>query len=106
MADDNAKTKLTLSLKPTLTLKNPVRVGNEGGKKMVQVEVRKKRSVSTTPAPEAKKEIDEATAQKLKLIASAKEHEAERLRQEEEKEVARLQVKAEKLFEMVKFIVK
>lgn len=96
MADDNAKTKLTLSLKPTLTLKNPVRTGSDGGKKMVQVEVRKKRGASAQQAHEAKKEIDEATAQKLKLIASAKEHEAKRQQQEEEKEVVRQQIKAEK----------
>lgn len=96
MADDNAKTKLTLSLKPTLTLKNPVRTGGDGGRKMVQVEVRKKRGVSATQTTEPKKELDEATAQKLKLIASAKEHEAKRQQEEEEKEVVRQQIKAEK----------
>ncbi len=97
MADEgNTKTKLTLSLKPTLTLKNPVKSGSEGGKKIVQVEVRKKRTISTTSTPETKKEIDEATAQKLKLIAQAKEHEAQRQKEEEEKEVVRQQIKAEK----------
>ena len=102
MADDNAKTKLTLSLKPTLTLKNPVRSGGDGGKKMVQVEVRKKRTISNTPVVEDKKEIDEVTAQKLKLIASAKEHEAKRQQEEEEKEVVRQQIKAEKQRELEK----
>ena len=96
MADDNAKTKLTLSLKPTLTLKNPVKSSVDGGKKMVQVEVRKKRTISASQTTEAPKEIDEATAQKLKLIASAKEHEAKRQQQEAEKEVVRQQIKAEK----------
>ena len=96
MADDNAKTKLTLSLKPTLTLKNPVRTGSESGRKMVQVEVRKKRGAPAAQTSDAKKEIDEATAQKLKLIASAKEHEAKRQQEEEEKEVVRQQIKAER----------
>lgn len=96
MADDNAKTKLTLSLKPTLTLKNPVRTGSESGRKMVQVEVRKKRGAPAAQTTELKKEIDEATAQKLKLIASAKEHEAKRQQEEEEKEVVRQQIKAER----------
>ena len=96
MADEEAKTKLTLSLKPTLTLKNPVKSGGDGGKKMVQVEVRKKRMISNAPSSEEKKELDEATAQKLKLIASAKEHEAKRQQEEEEKEVVRQQIRAEK----------
>ena len=100
MTDENAKTKLTLSLKPTLTLKNPVRSGAESGKKMVQVEVRKKRMISSVPASEEKKELDEATAQKLKLIASAKEHEAKRQQEEEKKEVVRQQIKAEKQREL------
>ena len=100
MADDNAKTKLTLSLKSTLTLKTPVKSGVESGRKMVQVEVRKKRGVANTSANEVKKEIDEATAQKLKLIASAKEHEAKRQQEEEEKEVVRQQIKAEKQREL------
>ena len=100
MTDENAKTKLTLSLKPTLTLKNPVRSGAESGKKMVQVEVRKKRMISSVPASEEKKELDEVTAQKLKLIASAKEHEAKRQQEEEKKEVVRQQIKAEKQREL------
>ena len=100
MADDNAKTKLTLSLKSTLTLKAPIKSGVESGRKMVQVEVRKKRGAANSGASEAKKEIDEATAQKLKLIASAKEHEAKRQQEEEEKEVVRQQIKAEKQREL------
>ena len=96
MAEDNAKTKLTLSLKPTLTLKNKASSGIDGGKKMVQVEVRKKRTISKPAAMETPKELDEETAQKLKLIASAKEHEAQRQKQEAEKEVVRQQIKAEK----------
>ena len=96
MADDNAKTKLTLSLKPTLTLKNTVKSSSESGKKIVQVEVRKKRTIQTGTTAENKKQIDEATAQKLKLIAEAKEHEAKRQLEEEQKEVARQQIKAEK----------
>ncbi|MBR2300244.1 MAG: translation initiation factor IF-2 [Alphaproteobacteria bacterium] len=96
MAEDNAKTKLTLSSKKTLTLKAPIRSNTDGGKKMVQVEVRKKRIITANPAQEMKKELDEATAQKLKLIAEAKEHEAKRQLEEEQKEVVRQQAKAQK----------
>jgi len=96
MAEDNAKEKLTLSGKKTLTLKAPIRSGTESGKKMVQVEVRKKRTITPVQTAETKKELDEATAQKLKLIASAKEHEAKRQLEEEQKEVVRQQVKAQK----------
>ncbi|MBQ7659119.1 MAG: translation initiation factor IF-2 [Alphaproteobacteria bacterium] len=95
MAEESAKTKLTLSLKPKLTLKNPVKSGASDGKKMVQVEVRKKRTINSSQVA-ANKEIDEATAQKLKLIAEAKEHEAKRQKQEEEKEVVRQQIKEKK----------
>ena len=78
MADESAKGKLTLSGKSTLTLKNVGKSSVSEGRKMVQVEVRKKRTISSSPAPAAKVEIDEATAQKLRLIAEAKEHEAKR----------------------------
>ena len=63
---------------------------------MVQVEVRKKRTISASQTQDTPKEIDEATAQKLKLIASAKEHEAKRQQQEAQKEVVRQQIKAQK----------
>ena len=72
MTEDNAGSKLTLSGKSTLTLKNLGSKKPEGSK-VVQVEVRKKRVISPTPAAAAPKvEIDEATAAKLKLIAEAK----------------------------------
>ena len=59
MTEDNAKSKLTLSGKKTLTLKNLSDARPAGdGKKVVQVEVRKKRghprakkSKSTRPPP-------------------------------------------------------
>lgn len=90
MADDNAKSKLTLSGKSTLTLKTLGKSSVPDGKKMVQVEVRKKRIISPAGTAEsAKVQIDEATAQKLRLIAEAKEHEAKRRQEEEEKEVMR-----------------
>ena len=63
MTEDNAKSKLTLSGKKTLTLKNLSDARPAGdGKKVVQVEVRKKRVIN--PAAPAGKEvkIDEATA--------------------------------------------
>ena len=88
MTQDNANGKLTLSGKSTLTLKNLGDVSkahNHDGKKFVQVEVRKKRIINPTPQTEQKVEIDEVTAQKLKLIAEAKEHEARRRQEEEEK---------------------
>jgi len=93
MTEDNAKSKLTLSGKSTLTLKN---LGDKAhahdGKKMVQVEVRKKRVINTgTVSSENNKKLDEATAMKLKLIAEAKEHEARRRQEEEEKERRRQQ---------------
>ena len=86
MTEDNAKSKLTLSGKSTLTLKNlGDRVASREGKKMVQVEVRKKRVINPAAADNSVK-LDETTAMKLKLIAEAKEHEARRRQEEEEKE--------------------
>ena len=79
--------------KSTLTLKN---LGDKAhtheGKKVVQVEVRKKRVINPNAQPaENNVKIDEATAMKLKLIAEAKEHEARRRQEEEEKERLRRQ---------------
>lgn len=86
MTEDNAKSKLTLSGKSTLTLKNlGDRAASREGKKMVQVEVRKKRVINPGAADNSVK-LDETTAMKLKLIAEAKEHEARRRQEEEEKE--------------------
>lgn len=86
MTEDNAKSKLTLSGKSTLTLKNlGDRAASREGKKMVQVEVRKKRVINPAAADNSVK-LDETTAMKLKLIAEAKEHEARRRQEEEEKE--------------------
>lgn len=107
MTEDNAKSKLTLSGKSTLTLKN---LGDKAhtheGKKVVQVEVRKKRVINPNAQPaENNVKIDEATAMKLKLIAEAKEHEARRRQEEEEKERLRRQAAEEaKKAEMVKEI--
>ena len=95
MTEDNAKGKLTLSGKSTLTLKkvgDGVKPHHNDGKKVVQVEVRKKRVISAKPEVQ-KVKIDEATAAKLKLIAEAKEHEARRRQEEEEKERLRQQRK-------------
>lgn len=95
MAEDNAKAKLTLSGKSTLTLKNLGKSGGGEGKKMVQVEVRKKRIISSSAQPTQKVEIDEATAQKLRLIAEAKEHDAKRRQEEEAKEQERKRMREE-----------
>ena len=90
MTEDNAKNKLTLSGKSTLTLKlgDKKPIGSEG-KKVVQVEVRKKRVINPAAVAEPKVEIDDATAAKLRLIAEAKEHEARRRQEEEEKAALR-----------------
>ena len=96
MTEDNGK-KLTLSGKSTLTLKKPNLSSKPDGKKMVQVEVRKKRFVTqnTTDANKSV-EIDQATAQKLELLAKAKEHDAKRKQEEEEKALIRQKQKEEK----------
>ncbi len=88
MTEDNAKNKLTLSGKSTLTLKgigDAAKSHNRDGKKVVQVEVRKKRVINQAAKTENKVEIDEATAAKLRLIAEAKEFEQKRRQEEEEK---------------------
>ena len=96
MTEDNAKNKLTLSGKSTLTLKlgDKKPAGSEG-KKVVQVEVRKKRVINPAAAAEPKVEIDDATAAKLRLIAEAKEHEARRRQEEEEKAALRQKLQEE-----------
>lgn len=88
MAEEKEKNKLTLSGKSTLTLKGTVKPQSGDGKKFVQVEVRKKRTIGSTGGENvsSKVEIDEATAQKLKLIADAKELEEKRKVEETEKE--------------------
>ncbi len=93
MTEDNAKSKLTLSGKSTLTLKN---LGDKAhtheGKKVVQVEVRKKRVINPNAQPaENNVKIDEATAMKLKLIAEAKELVARRRQEDEDKDRLRRQ---------------
>ena len=98
MTEDNAKKKLTLSGKPTLTLKlgANVRPQTADGKKMVQVEVRKKRTIGLKAAVEDKKtQIDEETAAKLKLIAEAKEFDNKRRQEEEERYQLRQKQKEE-----------
>ncbi|MBO5038091.1 MAG: IF-2-associated domain-containing protein, partial [Alphaproteobacteria bacterium] len=68
MTEDNGK-KLTLSAKSTLTLKKTGLSATGEGRKVVQVEVRKKRFVAQKPEAKASVEIDEALAQKLELLA-------------------------------------
>ena len=104
MTEDNAKGRLTLSRKSTLTLKNlgDAAQSRHDGKKVVQVEVRKKRIVSGQKSEDKKVQIDEATAAKLKLIAEAKEHEARRRQEEEEKERLRLLKKKQEEAEKAK----
>ncbi|MBR1605936.1 MAG: translation initiation factor IF-2 [Alphaproteobacteria bacterium] len=91
MTEDMAGKKLTLPSK-TLTLKNlGDRSAKTDGKKVVQVEVRKKRVISSVAMQEPKVKIDEATAQKLKLLEKANAYEAKRRQEEEEKERLRQQ---------------
>ena len=84
MTEDNGK-KLTLSGKSTLTLKKTNMTLKPEGKKVVQVEVRKKRFVNPQTQSKPAVEIDETLAQKLELLSKAKEHEAKRKQEEEEK---------------------
>ena len=92
MTEENTKGKLTLSGKSTLTLKgvSDASRANRDGKKMVQVEVRKKRVITPNAVkPEPKVEIDEETAAKLRLIAEAKEFDNKRRQEEEERNALR-----------------
>ncbi|MBR1841124.1 MAG: translation initiation factor IF-2 [Alphaproteobacteria bacterium] len=96
MTEDSAKEKLTLPKKSTLTLKKVTKPAASEGKKIVQVEVRKKRIINQNQSTSAPKvEIDENTAQKLKLLAEAKEFDAKRKQEEEEKEALRQKQQAE-----------
>ena len=95
MTEDNAKSKLTLSVKSTLTLKATGETKpKRDGSKVVQVEVRKKRVLGQSQSNSSAKQIDNETAQKLKLIAEAKEHEARRHKEELQREKIRLEEKA------------
>ncbi len=94
MTEDNGK-KLTLSGKSTLTLKKTNLALKPEGRKIVQVEVRKKRFVNPQTMGQSAKAIDEETAQKLELLAKAKEHEAKRKQEEEEKALLRQKQKEE-----------
>lgn len=96
MTEESAKGKLTLSGKSTLTLKNLNKSPAADGKKVVQVEVRKKRVLNQNQQAAPKKEIDEATAQKLKLLAEAKEHDAKRRQEEEVRNAQRLKLQEER----------
>lgn len=91
MTEDNGK-KLTLSGKSTLTLKKPM--PPKDGRKIVQVEVRKKRTI-TQAVSKPSVEIDDSLAKKMELLAKAKEHDAKRKQEEEEKEVLRQKQKQE-----------
>ena len=96
MTEDNGK-KLTLSGKSTITLKKTNMTLKPEGKKVVQVEVRKKRFVNPQTQSKPAVEIDETLAQKLELLAKAKEHEAKRKQEEEEKALLRQKQKEEAL---------
>ena len=93
MTEDNGK-KLTLSGKSTLTLKK-TNLQPKEGRKTVQVEVRKKRFVTQPVQAKPTVEIDDELAQKLELLAKAKEHDAKRKQEEEEKEILRQKQKEE-----------
>lgn len=90
MTDDNAKPKLTLSGKSTLTLKIGNSAKSTTDKKVVQVEVRKKRVIGATqPTQQSQVKIDKDTAAKLKLLAEAKEFDNKRKADEEERNLQR-----------------
>ena len=94
MTEDNGK-KLTLSGKSTLTLKKTNTPLKQEGRKIVQVEVRKKRFVNTQATVQPKVEIDETLAQKIELINKGKEHDAQRKQEAAEKELLRQKQKEE-----------
>ncbi|MCQ2735378.1 MAG: translation initiation factor IF-2 N-terminal domain-containing protein, partial [Alphaproteobacteria bacterium] len=96
MTEESAKEELTLPKKSTLTLKKVTKPIASEGKKIVQVEVRKKRIINQNQMTSAQKvEIDENMAQKLKLLAEAKEFDAKRKQEEEAKEALRQKQQAE-----------
>ena len=95
MTEESTKGKLTLSGKTTLTLKKTSKSPLAEGKKVVQVEVRKKRNITLTKTTVKAEEIDEATAQKLKLLAEAKLHDAKRKQEEDAKEALRIKQQEE-----------
>lgn len=99
MTEESTKGKLTLSGKTTLTLKKTNKSPLAEGKKVVQVEVRKKRTIAQAKPAVKTEEIDEATAQKLKLLAEAKLHDAKRKQEEDAKEAQRLKLQEEKAAE-------
>ena len=99
MTEESTKGKLTLSGKTTLTLKKTSKSPSLDGKKMVQVEVRKKRIITQAKPAVKTEEIDEATAQKLKLLAEAKLHDAKRKQEEDAKQAERLKQQAQKAAE-------
>lgn len=93
MTEDTAKPKLTLSGKSTLTLKLGSAPKQPSDKKMVQVEVRKKRIINQAPTETSPKvKIDQETAAKLKLLAEAKEFDSRRKADEEERTQKRLKI--------------
>ena len=100
MTEDTTN-KLTLS-KSTLTLKGAGDTSkSEGyhGKKIVQVEVRKKRVINVNGSVENKVEIDAQTATKLRLIAEAKEFENKRKAEDDEKNRIRIELKDKEINE-------
>ncbi|MFI3241582.1 MAG: translation initiation factor IF-2 [Alphaproteobacteria bacterium] len=88
--------KTTLSInKSTLSLKGGFNKSSDG-KKVVQVEVRKKRVIGGNPInnQSSSNPIDDATAAKLKLIAEAKEFEEKKRKEEELRQKEREQEQA------------
>ena len=103
MTEDNAKPKLTLSGKSTLTLKVGANKASSGDKKMVQVEVRKKRIINApTNKEEPQKTLDKETAAKLKLLAEAKEYDIKRKADEQERSLQRKRIAEEEAKEKAK----
>ncbi len=101
MTEDNGK-KLTLSGKSTLTLRKTGIGPKNDGHKVVQVEVRKKRFVQQPVEQKNNVEIDQNLAQKLELIAKAKEYDAKRKQEEDEKEALRQKQREEAETEALK----
>ncbi len=99
MTEETKKTSLTLN-RGKLELKRPlershIRQGFGSSSKMVQVEVRKKRTIQPGTVPLTAAQADAQQAHKIQLLKEAKKVEEQRARERAEAEARRLKEEAE-----------
>ena len=99
MTEETKKTSLTLN-RGKLELKRPlershIRQGFGSSSKMVQVEVRKKRTIQQGTVPLTAAQADAQQAHKIQLLKEAKKVEEQRARERAEAEARRLKEEAE-----------